>query len=257
MTPSKGMRHGKIKERKVINHNRLTYIRTYLHFLKNDYDKISSEFALIVTPKPLQELLIPYCKAIINCINTYPINTDGKVRKDGKLLSNQLREEMMRFDSEYTNYITQFKGEEKLIDSEKVNQLVCDLNSSVNFFVNQHDMIYSSVRVSHWLSQKPTREELIEFIEKETQVIMGLCNKKSPINNRKKDFAIRRFFVDKNEKYQTNINTNRIIPYKILEKEVEDYNNKNPKNTLKLSNKIYTSIRAEMGSNNLFKVSKS
>jgi hypothetical protein len=252
----KGMKFGKVTEREVVNHSRLKYIKLYLQNLRKDYDAITDQFALDHIPKELQKLLEPYSIAIINCLNKYPINKDGKVRKVGKLLSNKLRTEMMNFDSAYTTYIDQHIGTKKLIPSKKIHQLVCELNSAVSYFVNQHDMVLSSVKISHWLSAKPTPEELIDFIKKETNVIMGLSDKKNPINNRKKDFKIRKFFCDANKKYQENENTKRIIPFKTLDAEVSEHNYKYPINQLKLSNKIYGKMRAEMKSGNLFNVVK-
>jgi hypothetical protein len=246
-TISKGMLDGKVIVPQAIQYSRMIFIKGYLQYLRADYEKFTTQIEYEVTPKPLQEILTPYCLAITNLIKTYPIKKDGKVSANGKLLSKKLYTVMMNFDSTYSGYKELNKAKKGLAVSKKVHQIICELNSGVNWFLNQHAMIITSERVQTWLPQNPTKQELEDFIREEAPKLM------KSISNRPKDFEARSFFKKTNEEYQKKLTTTRIIPYKLFESEISRRNSTNPNlKPITVSNKTYTRFRSELRNGKLF-----
>ena len=244
---SKGMFRGKVIVPKAIHYSRMTFIKGYLQYLRKDYAKFTIEIELEAIPKPLQGILTPYCVAIINLLKNYPKKNDGKISASGKLLAKILRTEMMDFDLKYSEYKVINKGQKGLAVSQKVHRIICVLNSRINWFLNQHDRTFSSERVQTWLPQNPTKKELEDFIKIEIPKLM------KSISNRPKDFELREFFEESNEKYQNELSTKRIIPYKFFERAISWRNSLNPNlKPLTASNKTYTRLRSELRGGKLF-----
>jgi len=242
---------GKVITPKPVTHSRMTYIKALLNWLYYDLDKFKKAIVALHTKKPipaaLQKLIKPYRHAILKCAKAYPVNKDGKVRNKGKQLVMKLHSEMMDFDEKYSKYRISNKGKRGMAVSQPVHKVICELNNGVVWFVNQHDMIFSSVRTRHWLPPIPTGKELADFVKKEASVL------KKSMPNRPKNWALRKFFEVETKKYQQTKNTTRPIPYKIFDKLLNIHNIANPNQTpLKVSAKGYGKLVKEWKRGELF-----
>ena len=246
MGASKGMRNGKIIKPKQANITRLTIIKALLWNLKDGYDNFVHKVEIEVTPKPLQILLTPYCASILNCINEYPINKDGKVRKAGVKLIENLRDSLHIFDKNYSKYI------QGSTIGRSLHRTICDLNGDVNWLVKQHNQEYYSVKVTHLVSPDQTLEAMSEFIRKETEAIKAINTHEKVLAHRPKDWELREIFKIETEKYQKVNGISKDIPYKKFCITLTQYNNlqRVGKKPLKISTKGYYNLK-QASKNNL------
>jgi hypothetical protein len=142
---------------------RIYYIAGLLGWLYFDLSEfkvaIEKQHNLSPIPKQLQSLITTYCRAILNCADNYPTKA-GRVSVAGKDLVKKLSNEFVTFDDAYSNFKTQNKV------TKKLHNLICELNGSVQWFLQQHNMTISSIKISNPLSSDPTADELNDFFNK-------------------------------------------------------------------------------------------
>ena len=223
------MGSGNVNTPKPVTHSRMTYIKSLLIWLYCDLNKFKKAIEALHSKKPipvaLRVLINPYCYEILKCADAYPVNKDGKVRVKGKHLVKKLRAEMKDLEKKYSKYRISYKGKRGMTVSQPVHKVICELNSGVAWFVKQHDIIFSSVSIRHWLPQNPTEQELTDFLKKEIPVL------KKTMPNRPKNWALRVFFEVETKKYQQTKGTTRPIPYKKFDKLLNIHNKANPNQT--------------------------
>ena len=218
---------GNVNTPKPIKHSRMTYIKAQLDCLRYDHDKFKKAIEALHSKKPipvaLQKLIEAYCYEILKCADAYPNEIDGKVRNKGKLLVMKLRAEMMDFDEKYSKYRISYKGKTRMTVSQLVHKVICELNGGVAWFVNQHDMIHSSVSSLNSLPHRP------------------------------KNWALRQFFEVETKKHQQTKNSTKTIRYKIFDKMLNNHNKANPNQTpLKVSARSYGKLVNEWKNGDLF-----
>ena len=217
--------------------SRIYYIAKLLGWLYFDLGDfkvaIEKQHHLSPIPNQLQSLITTYCRAILNCADNYPTKS-GRVSVAGKDIVKTLSNEFVTFDDAYSNFKTQNKV------TKKLHNLICKLNGSVQWFLQQHNMTINSIKISNPLSSNPTTDELNDFLKKEIISLRAVGSTKKVLPNRPKNWEIRSFFKIKTAAFQKLREVTRCIPYKDFCKDLVTYNRTNPQEKeLKVSAKGY------------------
>jgi len=194
---------------------------------------IEKQHNLSPIPKQLQSLITTYCRAILNCADNYPTKS-GRVSLAGKDLVKILSNEFVTFDDAYSNFKTQKKV------TKKLHNLICELNGSVQWFLQQHNMTISSIKISNPLSSDPTADELNDFLNKEKISLRAVGYTNKVLANRPKNWELRDFFKVKTELFQKLNGKAKFIKYNAFLEELGIQNRtSNYKKQLQVSVKGY------------------
>ena len=197
--------------------SRIYYIAKLLGWLYLDLGDfkvdIEKQHHISPIPKQLQSLITTYCRAILNCADNYPTKS-GKVTVKGKGLVKELSNEFVTFDDAYSNFKTQNKV------TKKLHNLICELNGSVQWFLQQHNMTISSIKISNPLSSDPTADELNDFLNKEKISLRAVGYTNKVLANRPKNWELRDFFKVKTELFQKLNGKAKFIKYNDFLKEI-------------------------------------
>ena len=200
---------------------RLFFIKRLLSYLDFDYqefvDGIEQQHEKSAVPKQLQLLLNQYCAAILGCIQGYPL-ASGRVTKKGRNLVKQLKKELDMFD----------KGYSKLLSSHRVtkkkDQLICELNGSVAWFINQHDMTCSAIRVSTPFPTVLSKAALDDFIKKEKIALKAAGVDKKILAHRPKNWELIEVFIKITTQYKQAKGSTKFMQYKSFCRQLEQHN---------------------------------
>lgn len=213
--------NGKLVSPKKRRPPRLFYIKRLLSYLDFDYqefvDGIERQHEKSAVPKQLQLLLNQYCAAILSCIQGYPL-TSGRVTKKGRNLVKQLKKELDTFD----------KGYSKLLSSRRVTkkkgELICELNGSVAWFINQHDMTCSAIGVSTPFPIALTKAALNDFIKKEKIALKAAGVDKKIIAHRPKNWELIEVFIKITTQYKQEKDSTKFMQYKSFCRQLDQHN---------------------------------
>jgi hypothetical protein len=211
----------------------------YLYFdLKQFKAAVELQHAKSPVPKKLQNLICQYCAAILRCADGYPTNS-GKVTKRGCTLVKQLRRNMLAFDRAYSKLLPQCRI------SQKKHQIICDLNWAVSWFVTQHDMTVSAVRVSTPVPPVFTKVAMDDFIKKEKIALKATNTSTKILAHRPKNWELVEVFTQVTTQYKKIHGQGKFLTHKKFCKELVAHN----KNTgaqskpLKVSERTYYSLK--------------
>lgn len=233
-------KNGKLCVPKDKTKSRIYYVQAILGWLYFDMSEFKAatekQHEISHVPIPIQALVTRYCKQILYFADTYPTKS-GKITKKGKDLSKQLRADLISFDSAYSDFI------EKHGVSKELHQIICGLNGSVLWFLQQHDMIINSIRVHNPLSANPTSAEMADFLKKEKESLKGLQKGKKMLPHRPKDWAIRDIFKASTEPYQNVNGISKFIPYKTFVRMLNEHKDLHTEEPLTISEKGYYNLK--------------
>ena len=204
--------------------SRIYYVKIILSWLYIDLSEfktaIEKQHAKDPIAETLQVLVNRFCKTIFYCADKYPI-------KSGKML----------FDKAYSDFL---HGDDV---RKRLHEIICELNSSVLYFIKQHDMTIYSYKVHNPLSANPMPEELIDFLRKEKEALKGNLKFNKILPNRPKDWGIREIFKIRTEIYQRENGVTKFIPYKTFIKDINKNKNLETELYLKISAKSYYNLK--------------
>jgi len=196
---------------------RIYYIAELLGWLYFDLSEfkvaIEKQHLKYPVPKQLQSLITTYCRAILNCADNYPTKS-GKVTVKGKGLVKELSNEFVTFDDAYSNFKTQNKV------TKKLHNLIYELNGSVQWFLQQHNMTINSIKISNPLSSDPTADELNDFLKKEIISLKAVGSTKKVLANRPRNLELRDFFKVQTALFQKLNGKAKFIKYNDFLKEL-------------------------------------
>jgi hypothetical protein len=199
--------------------------------LKQFKTAIEVQHAKSPVPKEMQDLINRYCAAILRCADDYPTES-GRVIKKGCGLVNQLRENMLAFDRDYSKLLPQCRI------SKKKHQIICDLNWAVSWFVTQHDMTVSAVRVSTPVPPVFTKPAMDEFIKKEKIALKATNTSKKILAHRPKNWAVVEAFTQITTQHKKIHGQSKFLTYKKFCRELEGHNK-----DLKVSVRTYYNLK--------------
>ena len=233
-------KNGKLCVPKDKTKSRIYYVQAILGWLYFDMSEfkaaIEKQHEISQVPKPIQVLVTRYCKQILYFADTYPTKS-GKITKKGKDLSKQLRADLMSFDAAYSVFF------EKHRVNKRLHQMICELNGSVLWFLQQHDMTINSIRLHNPLSANPTSAEMADFLKKEKESLKGLQKGKKMLPHRPKDWEIRDIFKSRTEPYQKANGVSKFIPYKTFVRMLNEHKDLQTEEPLTISEKGYYNLK--------------
>ena len=220
---------------------RMYYIVGILGWLYFDVEQfkagIEAQHDKSKVPKQLQILITKYCRAILHFADNYPTKS-GKISIAGKNLAQTLGNELKDFDSSFL-VLTSKKKVRK-----EIKELIHDLNAGVLWFLQQHDMIVNSIKITTPLSSNPTSQELKEFLKKEAILLKGLDPIKKVLPHRQKNWQLRDFFRSETVAYQKIKGVTRFMPFKKFLQKLDEFNQSiTPKMPLTISVKGYYNLK--------------
>lgn len=220
--------------------SRIYYVKTFLGWLYFDMSEfkaaLEKQHEISKVPKPIQALVTRYCKQILDFADTYPTKS-GKITKKGKDLSKQLRVDLMSFDAAYSVYLEKHKV------SARLHKMISELNGSVLWFLQQHDMTINSIRLHNPLSANPTSTEMADFLKKEKESLKGFHKGKKVLPHRPKNWEIRAIFKSRTEPYQKANGDSEFIPHKIFARMLNEHKDLNTEEPLTISVKGYYNLK--------------
>jgi hypothetical protein len=200
---------------------RLVFIRRLLSYLDFDYqefiDGIEQQHKKSAVSKQLQLLLNQYCASILSCIKDYPV-ASGRVTKKGYNLVEQLRLEMTAFDKSYSKLLSSCRV------TKKKQQLICELNGSVAWFINQHNMTYSAIKVSTPFPTVFTKASLDDFIKKEKIALKAAGVDKKILAHRPKNWELIEMFIKITTQYKKENGSTKFMQYKTFSRQLDEHN---------------------------------
>ena len=233
-------KNGKLCVPKDKTKSRIYYVQAILGWLYFDMSEfkaaIEKQHEISQVPKPIQALVTKYCKQILYFADTYPTKS-GKITKKGKDLSKQLRVDLMSFDAAYSVSFEKHRVDKRL------HQMICELNGSVLWFLQQHDMTINSIRVHNPLSANPTSAEMADFLKKEKESLKGLHKGKKVLPHRPKDWEIRDIFKSRTELYQKANGVSKFIPHKTFVRMLNEHKDLHSEEPLTISEKGYYNLK--------------
>ena len=157
-------------------------------------------------PIAAQNLITPYCKLILEFLETYKVKP-GRIVKSAELSVEKLRQNLMQFDGEYT------KLKQHVQIAPRLHALICELNGAVLWFVKQYVMVINSYPVTTPVPINGTQQEWDDFIKAETIALRGLGVYKI-MHHRPKNWAVRDIFRTLTIQYQQTHGLNKFMPFK-------------------------------------------
>lgn len=243
-------KNGKLVGPKKRQEPRLFFIKRLLSYLDFDYqefvDGIEQQHEKSAVSKELQFLLNQYCAAILSCIQGYPV-ASGRVTKKGCNLVKQLKKELDAFN----------KGYSKLLSSRRVakkkDQLICELNGSVAWFINQHDMTCSAIMVSTPFPTVLSKAALDEFIKKEKIALKAAGVDKKIFAHRPKNWELIEVFIKTTAQYKQEKGLTKFMQYKTFCRQLDEHNKGLGPHSKKLlvSEKGYYNLKRAWSNNTL------
>jgi hypothetical protein len=216
---------------------RLVFIKRLLSYLDFDYqefvDGIEQQDRKSPVPDQLRLLLNQYCTAILSCIQGYP-TASGRVTKKGCNLVEQLRLEMMAFDESYSKLLSSCRV------TKKKHQLICELNGSVAWFINQHNMTYGAIKVSTPFPTVLTKASLDDFLKKEGIALKAAGIDKKILAHRPKNWELIEVFIKITTQHKKEKGPNKFMQYKSFCKQLDEHN----KGLIQGSNKLLVSEKS-------------
>ena len=143
----------------------------------------------------------------------------------------------MSFDEAYSVFF------EKHRVNKGLHQMICELNGSVLWFLQQHDMTINSIRLHNPLSANPTSAEMADFLKKEKEFLKGLHKGKKMLPHRPKDWEIRDIFKSKTESYQKANGVSKFIPHKTFVRMLNEHKDLHTEEPLTISEKGYYNLK--------------
>jgi hypothetical protein len=235
-------KNGKLVGPKKRQESRLFFINRLLSCLEFDYrefvDGIEQQHKKSAAPQKLQLLINQYCAAILSCIQGYPV-ASGRITKKGCSLVKQLKKELDAFDKNYSELLSSRRV------PEKKHQLICQLNGSVAWFINQHDMTCSAIKVSTPFPTVLTQAALDEFIKKEKIVLKAVGSRKKILAHRPKNWELIEAFTAITAQHKKIHGQSKFLPYKKFCQALATYKNSagTQSKALELSTRTYYSFK--------------
>jgi hypothetical protein len=241
---------GKLVGSKKRHEPRLVFIRRLLSYLDFDFqefvDGIEQQDKKSPVPDQLQSLLNQYCTAILSCIQGYP-TASGKVTKKGCNLVEHLRLEMTAFDKSYSKLLSSCRV------TRKKHQLICELNGSVAWFINQHNMTYGAIKVSTPFPTVLTKASLDDFIKKEKIALKAAGVDKKILAHRPKSWELIEVFLKSTAQHKKEKGSTKFMQYKSFCKQLDEHNKglSHGNNKLSVSEKGYYNLKNAWRNNTL------
>lgn len=212
---------GKLVSPKKRQEPRLVFIRRLLSYLDFDFQEfvngIEQQDKKSPVPDQLRSLLNKYCTAILSCIQGYP-TASGRLTKKGCNLVEQLRLEMTAFDKSYSKLLSGCRV------TKKKHQLICELNGSVAWFINQHNMTYGAIKVSTPFPKVPTKAALDDFIKKETIALKAAGMDKKILAHRPKNWELIEVFIKITTQCKQEKGSTKFMQYKPFCRQLDEHN---------------------------------
>lgn len=190
---------------------RIYFITGLLGYLYLDLQQfkvaIEVQHARSSVPQGLQHLICKYCAAILDFADRYPTKS-GRMSKKGRGLVKQLSKEMLSFDRDYSRFLSQTQI------SQKKHQIICDLNWAVSWFITQHDMTDSALKVSTPIPLVLTKATIDDFIKKEKIALRATNTNKKILAHRPKNWEFVEVFIDITKQYKKINGSSKFVPYK-------------------------------------------
>lgn len=224
------------------NISRMYFIQGLLGHLYFDLQQfkiaIEAQHAKSPIPKSMQILISQYCEVILLCADSYPTKS-GRVTKKGRYLVKQLRGHMFTFDRSYSELLSQYRV------SGAKHQIICDLNWAVSWFIAQHEMTLSSLKVSTPVPPVFTKATMDDFIKKEKIALKATNTSKKVLPHRPKNWELIELFKKLTTQYKKINGHSKFWPYKEFCKQLDAYNETATVQTkpLTISERSYYSLR--------------
>lgn len=190
--------------------SRIYFIEGLLGYLFCDLEQfkaaIESEDAKRPVHKQLQKLILDYCWTILLCLDGYPTSS-GRVTKRGKDLVKKLRSDMIQFDTDYSTFRS------KVCIPQRIHNIICELNWAVLWFIREHDLTITAIKVTSPVPDKFSGADLLDFIKKEKIALKGIKSGTKILPYRPRDWEMRRFFKKVTSIYKKKNGASRFIPY--------------------------------------------
>lgn len=230
--------------------SRIAFIKRLLCNLDFEFqefvDGIEQQHKKSAVSKQLQLLLNQYSASILSCIQDYPV-ASGRVTEKGRKLVSQLKKELDAFDKDYS----------KLLSSrhvtKKKNELICELNGGVAWFINQHDMTCSAIRVSTPFPTVLTKASLDNFIKKEKIALKAAGVDQKILAHRPKNWELIEVFIKSTTQYKKEKGSTKFMQYKLFCKQLDGHNKglSHGSNELSVSEKGYYNLKKAWRNNTL------